>query len=124
MAARRMELAHSGYDAEQIELDKTHFEEPARRRVSLGLLIAELIKENDIKADPEEVRARIDGIASTYQDAQEVVRWYYSEPSRLAEVESSVLEDAVVAWILDRADVVTETTSFDELLNPGQTQGG
>jgi trigger factor len=124
MAARRMELAHSGYDAEQIELDKTHFEEPARRRVSLGLLIAELIKENGIKADPEEVRARIDGIASTYEDPQEVVRWYYSEPSRLSDVESSVLEDTVVAWILDRADVVTETTSFDELLNPGQTQGG
>ncbi len=70
MAAKRLELAHSGYDVEKIELDKQAFEEPARRRVSLGLLIAELIKENGIKADPEEVRARVDGIASTYEDPQ------------------------------------------------------
>ncbi len=124
MAAKRLELAHSGYDVEKIELDKQAFEEPARRRVSLGLLIAELIKENGIKADPEEVRARVDGIASTYEDPQEVVRWYYSEPSRLADVESSVLEDTVVAWILERAEIEPETKSFDELLNPGQTQGG
>ena len=124
MASRRLELSHSGYDVEQIELDEKDFEEPSRRRVSLGLLIAELIKENDIKADPDEVRARIDGIASTYEDPQEVVRWYYSEPAHLSDVESSVLEDTVVEWILARAEVATETTSFDELLNPGQTQGG
>jgi len=53
-----------------------------------------------------------------------VVRWYNSEPARLQEVASSVLEDAVVAWILERADVVAESSSFDELLNPGQTQDG
>ena len=53
-----------------------------------------------------------------------MLRWYYSEPARLSDVESTVLEDTVVAWILDRAEVVREPTSFDELLNPGQTQGG
>jgi trigger factor len=124
MASRRLELSHSGYDISQVELDEKDFEEPSRRRVSLGLLIAELIKENDIKADPNEVRARIDGIASTYEDPSEVVRWYYSEPSRLADVESTVLEDTVVEWILGRAEIGTETTSFDEILNPGQTRGG
>jgi trigger factor len=124
MAARRLDLSHSGYDVSQVELAEKDFEEPSRRRVSLGLLIAELIKANDIKADPDEVRARIGGIASTYEDPQEVVRWYYSEPSRLSDVESTVLEDAVVDWILERAEVSTETASFDELLNPGQTRGG
>ena len=120
---RRLELSHSGIDASEIELDPEDFKQGAGRRVSLGLLIGELIKENGIKADPNEVRARIDSIASTYEDASEVVRWYYSEPARLSEVESTVLEDTVVAWILDRATVVPEATSFDELLNPGQTQG-
>lgn len=124
MAQRRLELAHSGVDASKIELDEKDFDTAARRRVSLGLLVAELIKENGIKADPEEIRARIDSIASTYEDPAEVVRWYYSEPKRLSEVESTVLEDTVAAWILDRAQVVPEPSSFDELLNPGQTQGG
>jgi trigger factor len=121
---RRVELSHSGIDTSEIELDPEDFKQAASRRVSLGLLIGELITKNGIKADPNEVRARIDGIASTYEDAGAVVRWYYSEPARLSEVESTVLEDTVVAWILDRATVVPEATSFDELLNPGQTQGG
>ncbi len=123
-AQRRLELAHSGVDASDIALDPKDFEEGSRRRVSLGLLIGELIKENGIKADPKEVRARIESIASTYEDPKEVARWYYSEPARLSDVESTVLEDTVVAWILDRAEVVTELTSFDELLNPGQTRDG
>jgi trigger factor len=121
---RRLELSHSGIDTSEIELDPEDFKQAAGRRVSLGLLVGELIKENGIKADPNEVRARIDSIASTYEDASEVVRWYYSEPGRLSEVESTVLEDTVVAWILERATVVPEASSFDELLNPGQTQGG
>jgi trigger factor len=120
---RRLELSHSGIDTSEIELDPEDFKQAAGRRVSLGLLVGELIKENGIKADPNEVRARIDSIASTYEDSGEVVRWYYSEPARLSEVESTVLEDTVVTWILDRATVVPEATSFDELLNPGQTQG-
>jgi trigger factor len=124
MAQRRLELAHSGVDASKITLDEKDFDTAARRRVSLGLLVAELIKENGIKADPDEIRARIDSIASTYEDPAEVVRWYYSEPKRLSEVESTVLEDTVAAWILDRAQVVPEPSTFDELLNPGQTQGG
>ncbi len=120
---RRLELSHSGIDTSEIELDPEDFKQAAGRRVSLGLLVGELIKENGIKADPNEVRARIDSIASTYEDSGEVVRWYYSEPARLSEVESTVLEDTVVTWILDRATVVPEAPSFDELLNPGQTQG-
>ena len=120
---RRLELSHSGIDTSEIELDPEDFKQAAGRRVSLGLLVGELIKENGIKADPNEVRSRIDSIASTYEDSGEVVRWYYSEPARLSEVESTVLEDTVVTWILDRATVVPEATSFDELLNPGQTQG-
>ena len=123
-AQRRLEMAHSGVDTTDIELDPKDFEEASRRRVSLGLLIGELIKENDIKADPKEVRARIESIASTYEDPKEVARWYYSEPARLSDVESTVLEDTVVAWILDRAEVVAELTSFDELMNPGQTRDG
>ena len=124
MAQRRLELSHSGFDASEIELDAGDFEPSARRRVSLGLLVAELIKENDIKADPEEVRARIESIASTYEDPQQVVRWYYSQPQHLSDIESTVLEDTVTAWILERATVTNVPASFDEIMNPGQTQSG
>ena len=71
--------------------------------------------------DPERVRARIDTVASTFEDPEEVVRWYYSDQSRLREVESGVLEDQVVDWILDRARVTEESSSFDAILNAGQT---
>ena len=123
MAQRRLELAHSGIDPQQIEFEPSVFEEQSRRRVALGLLIGEIVKENNIRPDPEKVRERIQSIASTYEDPQEVVQWYYSQPERLADVESTVLEDAVVDWILERADVSPDGTSFDELLNPGQTLG-
>jgi len=121
METRKLELRHSGIDPDQVELEPEMFAEQARRRVALGLLLGELIKANDIRADPEKVRSRVELIASTYEDPKEVVQWYYSEPARLADVESMVLEDAVVEWILERADVSTESTSFDELMNPGQT---
>ena len=97
------------------------FEEQARTRVALGLLLAEIIKANAIKPDPERIRTRIESIASTYEDPNEVINWYYGDKNRLSEIETTVLEDQVVEWILDRANVTDESSSFDEILNPGQT---
>ncbi len=118
---RKMELSHSGIDPETAGLDRAMFEEQARTRVALGLLLAEIIKANDIKPDPERVRSRIETIASTYEDPNEVINWYYGDRSRLSEIETTVLEDQVVEWILERAQVSDEESSFDEILNPGQT---
>ena len=72
---RKTELAHSGIDAEAMELSADMFTEQARTRVSLGLLLAEVIRENDIKPEPQRVSARIQTIASTYEQPEEVVRW-------------------------------------------------
>ncbi len=80
------------------------FEEEAQRRVSLGLLLAELVKRNEIKADPATVRERVERIASTYEQPQEVISWYYGDRNRLGEIESGVLEEAVVEWILGPRD--------------------
>ena len=118
--ARRQEIRNMGVDPDRIPVDASRLEAEARRRVSLGLLLAELIKANDLRVDPERVRARIDTVASTYEDADEVVRWYYSDQSRLREVESGVLEEQVVDWILERAAVTDEPSSFDAILNAGQ----
>jgi trigger factor len=97
------------------------FEEAARRRVTLGLLMAETVKVHDIRVDPDRVRQRIETIASTYEDGNEVLNYYYSDPQRLSYIESTVLEDQVVEWLLERADVSEELLSFDRVLNPGQT---
>ena len=118
---RRLELSHSGLDPDTLGLEVSMFSEAARRRVSLGLLLAEILKVQGIEVDPERVRERIETIASTYEDEEEVVNWYYSDRERLSDIESNVLEDQVVEWILETAQISDEITSFDEVLKPGQT---
>jgi len=121
MRQRKVELRHSGVDPVSSGLEPTMFEEQARTRVALGLLLAEIIRSKEIKPDPDRVRARIESIASTYEDPNEVINWYYGDRSRLSDVETTVLEDQVVDWILERAQISDEASSFDEVLNPGQT---
>ena len=118
---RREELQHSGMDPERMEPDLAALEEPIRRRLSLDLLVAEIVKEHRIELDHARVRARVETIASTYKEPARVVDWYYSDRERLSGIESLVFEDQVVEWILERAQVTDEHTSFDRILNPGQT---
>ncbi|NIR29300.1 MAG: trigger factor [Gammaproteobacteria bacterium] len=117
---RRAELAQQGIDADQLGLKPGMFEEQAHRRIALGLLLAEIVKSNHLSADKDRVRARIEAIAATYNDPQQVVQWYYADKSRLAEVESTVLEGQVVDWMLERVEITEEAMSFDELMRPGQ----
>ncbi len=121
MQRQIQELQHSGIDPQDANLSPEMFEEPARNRVTLGLVLGELIKANDIKPDTQKVAERIQTIAKTYEQPEEVVNWYYGSKDRLMEVETAVLEDQVVDWLLERADVSTEMTTFDDLMNPGQT---
>lgn len=123
MGKKREELSYRGIDAKALELDATLFEPESRRRVALGLMLGEIVKSNDLKPDAERVRARIDELASTYDEPEKVVSWYYGDAERLSGVESVVLEDQVVDWILTQAATDEEQMSFDELLNPGQTTG-
>ena len=121
MARRREEMARSGLDPQQVELEPDPYEEPVRRRISLDLLIAEIIKEHRIELDHSKVRARVETIASTYQDPARILDWYYSDRERLSGIESLVFEDQVVEWVLERARVSDERASFDQILNPVQT---
>ncbi|GAA4357323.1 trigger factor [Kangiella marina] len=93
------------------------FEEQATRRVKLGLVVAEIIKSQELKADEEKVRAQVEDLASVYEEPQEVIDWYYGDPQRLREVESLVLEDSVVDLVLEKAKVTEKAVKFDELLN-------
>ena len=92
------------------------FEEQARRRVNLGLVLAELVKAHQLQPKPEQLRAAVEEQAQSYEHPQEVVRWYYQQPERLREIESMALEDNVVEWALAKAKVEDKPIAFDELM--------
>lgn len=97
-------------------LDPALFAEAATRRVKLGLILAEVVKARELHAKPEQVKAVVEDFASTFEDPQEVVRWYYSQPQRLAEAEALAVENNVVEWALATAKVKEIPAVFDELM--------
>ena len=100
------------------------FKEQAERRVKLGLLLSQMIGKFDLQADSAKVRAMIEDIASTYQEPEEVVNYYYSENEQLAQIESRVLEDQIVDKVLEAASVAEETCSYQEALAAARPQQG
>lgn len=96
------------------------FEEQAKRRVSLGLIVGELVKQKEIKVDGDKVREMVDEIASTYQEPEEVVTYYYSNEQLLAGIESAVLEDQVVDVIIEAAKVTETQSNYEEVLKSAQ----
>lgn len=94
------------------------FEEEARRRVSLGLIIAELVKKEQIQVDRDRVEETLKDLASSYEEPQQVIEYYRRNPQAMSQIEAMVLEDQVVDWVLDRVKVTDEETTFDSLMNP------
>jgi trigger factor len=101
--------------ASGVQLPDTLFETSARRRVSLGLIIGEVVRHNGIVVDPQRVRAAVEDMASTYETPKDVVDHYYASKENLATVETMVLEDQVVDWVLEHARVEDEPMSFQQL---------
>ncbi len=117
-------LKRQGHNAGAIgSLDASVFTEQAKKRVTLQLILGEIIKQNELKADPAKVKEMIDQVASGYEDPSAVLDWYYSDQKNLAEVESLTLEDDVVDWVLGHAKVTDKACTFDEIMNKGQTAG-
>ncbi len=99
-------------------LDTSMFAEQAQRRVSLGLIMNEIVKENAINVEAENVRALVEEIARPYEQPEEVVKWYYADKKRLSEVESLALEEQVVEWAIKQATVVETKATFEEIMKP------
>lgn len=116
MQHARQDFQGRGMSADDMPLPADLFEAQARRRVTLGLILAEVVKANDLRAQPEQVRKQVEAHAESYENPAQVVAWYYENPTRLAEVESLVLEQNVVSWALKQAQVEDKTTPFDELM--------
>ena len=110
------DLEARGMTTKDLQLPTDLFVERAEKRVKLGLALSEVVKQNELRARPEQIRAMVEEHAESFEDPRQMVRWYYSEPSRLAEVEGMVLEDNVVEWAATLLDVSVVTQSFDEIM--------
>ncbi|GGY71582.1 trigger factor [Cellvibrio zantedeschiae] len=97
-------------------LPDTMFQEEAQRRVTLGLIVGEIVKSAKLKPDAKRVKSMIEDIASTYQEPKEVVEYYNSNPELLSGVESAVLEDQVVDYVLAGAKVTDQASAYEEII--------
>ena len=113
----RAELKQRGIkDAEKAEIPEDVFRPQAERRVRLGLVVAELVRANELHATPEQLKAHVEELAASYEKPEEVVRWYFGDRQRLAEVEAVVVENNVTEFVLGKAKVNDKSVSFDELM--------
>jgi trigger factor len=110
------DLKQRGMTTQDLTLPPDLFADRAGRRIKVGLLVAELVKKNNLHAKPDQVRAVIEEHAQSFEEPEQLIRWYYGEPARLAEVEALVMEDNVVEWALGNMKVSDEKMTFDELM--------
>ncbi len=112
----RQDLMQRGIpNAKDAPIPAEIFAEQALKRVRLGLILGDLVKQNNLAATADQIKAEIDEQAATYEDPKEVVRWFYSNPSRLKDIENLVLEDNVIKHFTSLAKVSDKAISFEEL---------
>ncbi|MDP2795119.1 MAG: trigger factor [Sulfurisoma sp.] len=114
--AAKKDLESRGAAVKNLPIEPSWFTDQATRRVKLGLVLAELVKAKNLHAKPEQVKAIVADFSETFEDPKEVVRWYYSQPQRLAEAEALAMENNVVEWALASAKVTEKAAGFDELM--------
>ena len=117
----RADLKQRGIkDADKAPIPEDVFRPQAERRVRLGLVVAELVRANNLEAKPEQIKQHIEELAASYERPADVVRWYYGDNRRLAEVEAIVIENNVTDFIFGKAKTVEKTVGFDELMGQNQ----
>lgn len=116
MESARNDMQARGMNVQDVPLSADIFGEQAKRRVSLGLILAEAVHANGLVAKPEQVRKLIEEFAQSYEDPQEVIKWHQQNPERMQEMESLALENNVVEWVLGKAQVEDQLVAFDELM--------
>ena len=120
MQAARHDMEQRGMKIKDMPIQPEWFADQAKRRVTLGLILAEVVKTEKLQATPEQVRTMVEETAQSYEHPEEVLRWYYAQPQRLQEVEGVAIENNVVEWVLGKAKVTDKAAVFDELM--GQKQ--
>jgi trigger factor len=113
------EMAQRGQQV-SVDLPASIFEEQAKTRVHLGLLVAEIIDGQELKATEDEVRDTITKMSGSYEDPQEVIDFYMNNEQQRSMLENLVLENKVNDWVVSQLDVAEESRTFSEVMNPGQ----
>ncbi len=112
----RQDLEQRGVpNAKDAPIPEGMFTPQAKERVKLGLILNSLVKEHGLKASPEQIQSEIEDQAASYDDPQEVTRWFYSDPARLSDIESIVMESNVVKYVMEKATVIDKNVTFAEL---------
>jgi trigger factor len=117
----KADLQARGMDVRSIPVPPEAFRDQAEKRVRLGLLVAEVVQKHSLQAKPDQIRKQIEEFAQAYENPGEVIRHYFSDRNRLAEVEALVVEQNVVDWVLSKSQVSDKPLAFDELM--AQQQG-
>nr|VFK77866.1 MAG: trigger factor [Candidatus Kentron sp. SD] len=117
-ARKRREFANFGIDPDKLDIQPSKFEQQAHEQITLNLLLEKLVSAANITVEPDSIKKRVEAIASDYQDPRKMIAWYYADEQRLMPIKMMVLQDRVVDWVLEHANVTEERTSFDALLNP------
>jgi trigger factor len=113
----RADLKQRGVkDADKAPIPDDVFRPQAERRVRLGLVVAELVRAENLQATPDQIKAHITEMAASYERPEDVVKWYTGDQSRMAEVEAVVIENNVTEFVLGKAKVSDKVVDFDELM--------
>jgi trigger factor len=112
----RQDMAQRGMDVKSLPFPADLFATKAERRVRLGLILSQLVADNNLQATQEQVKSQIEDFAQSYEDPKEVLKYYYSDRRRLGEIEALVLEENVVNYVLGKAKVAAKDIAFDELM--------
>ncbi|GAC1415992.1 MAG: trigger factor [Burkholderiaceae bacterium] len=122
MEMTRQDMTQRGMDIKSMPFPPELFTAQAERRVRLGLILADLVKANNLQATPEQVKAHVEEFSQSYEDPKEVLKYYFGDRKRLAEVETLVLEENVVNYVLRKAKVTDKPVAFDDLMGNQQNQ--
>jgi trigger factor len=117
--AAQRDLEARGVKVKDVPIPADILRTQAERRVRLGLILSEVVRANALQAKPEQVLAAVEHHAKSFEQPQEVVKWYYSSPERLHEFESAVLEQNVVDWVTSAAKTEDTAVQFEELMGKG-----
>jgi len=117
MEQAKTNLRNQGVNVEGIPFDIENFKDSAKQRVALSLLIGKIISDNNIEPEEAKVKEVIDGIAASYEDPEDVVKFYMNDQQKLSEIQMMVVEDTVVEWIYENVKVEEKASTFSEVMN-------
>ncbi len=104
-------------DLNALNLPREPFEAEAKKRIALGLIVGEIIHQNELKVDDEKVRTHVEEMAKSYENPSQVIEWYYKDENRLKDVRQMTMEEQVTEWLLEKATITTESVDFNAVMN-------